>query len=80
MKVIWSSLAITRVNEIVDFISFDKPDAARKWVEQIFNKIERLKQFPYSGRVVPELNRTEIREIIYGNYRIIYKIQKKYPF
>ena len=28
------------------------------------------------GRTVPEINRKEIREIIFGNYRIIYRIEE----
>ncbi|HPG38803.1 MAG TPA: type II toxin-antitoxin system RelE/ParE family toxin [bacterium] len=75
MKIVWSALALSRMNEIMDYISLDKPDAARKWAENLFEKIENLQLFPKSGRVVPELKRADIRELIYGNYRIIYKIQ-----
>jgi plasmid stabilization system protein ParE len=39
--------------------------------------VERLKDFPESGRTVPEANRKEIREIFYGAYRIIYRIEKE---
>ncbi len=74
MKIIWSPLAITRVNEIVDYIAEDSPEAARKWVDEIFNKIERIEKFPLSGRLLPEIDRKDIREILFGNYRIIYRI------
>ncbi|MBD3385395.1 type II toxin-antitoxin system RelE/ParE family toxin [candidate division KSB1 bacterium] len=73
MKIIWSPLAITRIDEIADYISSDSPQAARKWVDDIFQKVERLEDFPSSGRVVPELDRKDIREIFYGHYRIIYR-------
>jgi plasmid stabilization system protein ParE len=62
------------MNEIADYISSDNPQAARKWVDDIFQKVEKLEDFPSSGRVVPELNRKDIREILYGHYRIIYRI------
>jgi toxin ParE1/3/4 len=35
---------------------------------------ERLREFPYSGQVVPELGREELREVIQGNYRVIYRV------
>ena len=44
--------------------------------KKVFEVIERLESFPESGRIVPELNRKKIREIILGNYRIIYRIKK----
>jgi addiction module RelE/StbE family toxin len=74
MKIIWSPLAITRINEIADYIAEDSPDTARKWVDEIFTKVERIEEFPLSGRFVPEIDRKDIREILFGNYRIIYKI------
>ena len=36
--------------------------------------VERLAHLPRIGRVVPEINDTAIREIILGNYRIIYRL------
>ena len=76
MKLIWSPLAIERVSEIAKYIAQDKPTAAEKWVDKIFNIVERLTELPESGRVVPEINNKAFREIISGNYRIIYKIEK----
>ena len=49
MKLIWSPLAIERVSEIAEYIAQDKPGAAAKWVEKIFNIVERLSEFPESG-------------------------------
>jgi plasmid stabilization system protein ParE len=76
MKIFWAPLAITRVNEIADYIAEDNLNASQDWVDGILKKVERLEEFPYSGRIVPELNRKEIREIFFGNYRIIYQISK----
>ncbi len=75
MKILWSPLAVERASEISEYISQDNPTAAAKWVETIFKKVEQLKLSPQSGRVVPEVNDTEIRELIYGNYRIIYRVE-----
>ena len=76
MKLTWSPLAIERVSEIAEYIAQDKPAAAEKWVDKIFNLVERVSEFPESGRVVPEMNNKMFREIISGNYRIIYKHEK----
>lgn len=77
MKVVWSPLAIDRVSEIAEYIALDKPLASEKWVNSIFNKVKRLEMFPESGRIVPETNRSDMREIIFGNYRIIYRVEKE---
>lgn len=77
MRVIWSPLALERVAEIVAFIAQDNIPAARRWAESIFSKVERLHKFPESGRLLPEIRRLDIREIIYGNYRIIYRVKPR---
>lgn len=75
MKIIWSPLAIERVNEIADYIARDSPGAATKWVDRLFEKVQILRACPQSGRRVPECKRDDIREIIFGNYRIIYRLE-----
>ncbi len=75
MKIIWSPLAIDRVAEIAEYIAQDSPNSAQKWVESIFQVAERLENFPKSGRIVPEIMQDDFREIIHGNYRIIYRLQ-----
>lgn len=74
MRIKWSPLAIERVSEIAEYIAQNNPQAAAKWVDTVFTKAKRLNDFPKSGRKVPEANRTDILEILYGNYRIIYKV------
>jgi len=77
MKIIWSPIAVDRVSEIAGYIAQDDPVAARNWIETVFKKVEELKAFPESGRVVPETDNKAIRELIYGNYRVIYRLEKK---
>ena len=77
MKIIWSPLSIERITEIAKFIAEDKPGAAEKWIDSIFSTTEKLIEFPQSGRMVPELDHEEIREITHGNYRIIYQISSE---
>ncbi|MGD8208774.1 MAG: type II toxin-antitoxin system RelE/ParE family toxin [Desulfobacterales bacterium] len=76
MNIIWSPLAVDRASEIASYIALDKPSAADKWINTVFSKVEQLKSSPEIGRIVPELNNTQFREILYGNYRIIYRIGK----
>ena len=77
MKIIWSPLALERVNEIADYIAEDDAQAARLFLIDIFGAVARLESFPNSGRVVPELKRPNIREIIFGNYRVVYRVEPK---
>jgi len=74
LKIIWSPLAVDQVRDIVAYIALDKPTVAVQWAEKIFNAVELLLEYPESGRVVPEIKRTEIRELVQGSYRVIYKI------
>jgi len=75
MKIIWSLRSKNQLTDIAEYISLDKPQAARRWLLNIFQEVEKLKLFPKSGRKVPEIDREDIREIIFENYRIIYKIE-----
>jgi toxin ParE1/3/4 len=77
MKIVWSPLAVERAAEIVDYIAQDKPLAADKWIHKVFSKVEQLRSNPEIGRIVPEINERQFREMIYGNYRIIYYIGTK---
>ena len=77
MKLIWSPLAIDRAAEIADYVAQDKPSAAEKWINTVFLKVEQLKSSPEIGRIVPEIRSKQFRELIYGNYRIIYRMEKK---
>lgn len=77
MRIIWSPLAVDRASEIADYIAQDKPSAAKKWIDTIFSKVEKLKSSPEIVRIVPEINDSQFRELIYGNYRIIYRIETK---
>ena len=76
MNIIWSPLALDRVSEIAGYIAQDKPSAAEKWVKAIFSKVEQLEVSPELGRIVPEIGNSQFRELIYYNYRIIYRIEK----
>ena len=48
-------------------------------MQRLFEATERLEAFPRSGRVVPELRREEMREIVLGDYRIVYRLDSETP-
>ena len=75
MKLVWSPLALSRVEEIVEYIGGDRPGAAWNWVAGLFENVSMLERFPRKGRVVREVGRAEIREIIYERHRVIYKLE-----
>jgi len=68
---IWTEPALSDLNEIADYIALDNIDAARRLVQQVLSSVERLEQFPESGRKPPELGR--YREIIIGPCRVFYR-------
>jgi plasmid stabilization system protein ParE len=72
VKVEWSQTAVNDLQQIVEYIAHDKPATAELYRQKILSATRRLENFPRSGRIVPEKNDDTIREIIYGNYRIIY--------
>lgn len=77
MKAEWSPLALECVEDIARYIAQDNPDAAVRWVVALFDAVERLADFPQSGRVVPEIGIRRIREVIFGAYRVIYTVRDK---
>lgn len=77
MRVIWAPRAIARVAEIAEYIAADRPAAADRWVERLFAKAATLQRQARRGRKVPELHRDDVRQVRYGKYRIIYRIDPK---
>ena len=74
VKVIWTDFAIEDLRLIHDYISKDSKRYADRFLEKLLERVDQLESFPKSGRVVPEFNIDTIRELIEGNYRIVYKI------
>mgnify|MGYP001235136150 CR=1 FL=1 len=75
-KIIWANLAIQDLENIYDYISENSPLYAAKLMSEIIERTELLVTHPKIGRVIPEKEDVEFREIMHGNYRIMYKIHK----
>ncbi|MDZ7724011.1 MAG: type II toxin-antitoxin system RelE/ParE family toxin [candidate division KSB1 bacterium] len=74
VKLVWTELSIEDLKEIFDYIAKDSVRYASITVNKIYNRAQDIIDNPYVGRVVPEINIKIIREVISGNYRIVYKI------
>lgn len=72
-KIVWTEPALDQLDEIAEYIALDKPDAARKLVARIFKKVDRLEQFPNSGREPSELPDSIYREVICSPCRVFYR-------
>ena len=70
----WTDLSIDDLIHIADFISKDSVKYADVQIKRIRERARLLKTQPLLGRIVPEMDDETIRELILGNYRIIYRI------
>lgn len=73
-RVVWSPRAVQRAAEAAQFIAAENPRAAAEWARGLFDAVRALTQFPELGRIVPEVGRDDLREILFGEYRVIYRV------
>ena len=74
MSILWTATAVGHLAAIHEYISQTSPFYADRMVQRIFARGPQLVTFPDSGRQVPEVGRPEIREVIEGPYRVIYRV------
>jgi addiction module RelE/StbE family toxin len=74
VPIAWTRPALDSLLEIVRHIQSDNPSAARRFASSVNSKVARLQRFPESGRMVPEFPSSGLRELIIGDYRIIYRV------
>lgn len=75
IEIVWSQQAVDDLVGIRDFIARTSPRYAEVTVHKLVEAVERLRSFPESGRVVPELDEPSVREVIHGAYRIMYEVR-----
>jgi plasmid stabilization system protein ParE len=75
VKVRWTPSARAALRDIKTYIARDSAVYSQNVVDGILRRTRRLKLFPYSGGVVPEYGRKDLREVVSGNYRIIYRVK-----
>lgn len=74
VEVVWTESAIQDLNDIAEYIAKDSVRYAEVATEELFYSTDILETYPKSGLKVPEFNNESIRQLIRGNYRIVYKI------
>ena len=73
MKVVWTAQAWERLPEIETFIAEDAPGAATKLIDRLISRADALAPHPDRGRRLPEMPASGLRELVVGNYRIVYR-------
>lgn len=71
----WSPKAASHFEEICDYITKDSKYYAALFAKKILSIVKAIPPFPKAGRIVPEYNDENLREKIYENYRVVYRIK-----
>ena len=80
MKLRWSPQALRDLDAIFDYIAEDNPPAALRWVRRLQTKAEAAVSAPLAGRLVPEVDRSDVREVVLRSYRIVYRVMEDHLF
>ncbi|MCK9503721.1 MAG: type II toxin-antitoxin system RelE/ParE family toxin [Porticoccaceae bacterium] len=75
-EVIWTEPALQELDAIAEYIALDHPAAASQLIQKVFDKIDRLEDFPQSGRIPSELPDSVYREVVVPPCRIFYREDK----
>jgi plasmid stabilization system protein ParE len=76
-KVVWTETAWCDLEHIADYIATDSPGYAAAFVSRIRDQASSLAALSLRGRMVPELGEPAVRELLVGNYRLIYEVHEK---
>ncbi|QEG40081.1 type II toxin-antitoxin system RelE/ParE family toxin [Roseimaritima ulvae] len=74
MRVDWTATALSDLDAIHAFIAADSPHYATAVVDRFTARCTQISAFPYSGEMVPEYQREDIREVLEYSYRMIYLV------
>jgi len=72
VKVNWTLAAQKHLFDIFEYIAADSEIYAQRMINRLTRHSEQIGEFPMSGRIVPEYDLPDIREIIEPPYRIIF--------
>jgi addiction module RelE/StbE family toxin len=76
-KLVWTDRALRDLRAIDAYIAADDPAAAERWVDKLIAAAQRAARFPYSGHVVREKRREDLRQILVRSYRIVYLVRDR---
>ena len=74
IRVRWTEQAIADLEAIRDYVARDSAHYAALLVERLVASVDHVEHFPEIGRIVPEFQRPELREVLRGSYRIVYRL------
>ena len=75
-QVIWANAAIDDLQRLREYFESASSRFAEKLMDQLISRTRMLADFPQSGRMVPEFEHQQLREVQSGNYRIIYRFEQ----
>ena len=75
-KVRWTEKASSNLQAIYEYIAKDSKTYAARFIKSLIKATTKLEQMPFCGRIVPELEDYGFREVIFQNYRIVYRLVK----
>ena len=76
-SVVWTVGAREDLSQLIAFISVDSVTYAAVAADRILAALNRLESYPQLGRIVPEYQDASIREVLVGNYRIVYRVRQE---
>ena len=76
----WSARAMRDLDQIAAYIARDNPQAARKWIAKLRRTAQHAARIPLAARVVPEIQREDVREVFLRSYRIVYGVRDDHIF
>ena len=74
-QVRWTEAAYLDLEEIVEFVAKDSLTYASVVATDLVEAVDSLDEFPRRGRVVPEFDDVDIRELLVGRYRVIFLVR-----
>lgn len=72
----WTSHALNKIEDICHYMDDYNVDLSKKFMKSVKNELDLLKQFPKIGRIVPERNNENLREIFIKKFRVLYFYEK----
>lgn len=76
MKVLWTDAAVAQLQAIHDYVAQTSPEYARRIIDRLTRRSIQIAAFPFSGRIVPEYELNEVREVMEFSYRVMYLIKE----
>lgn len=77
MRIFWTDAALGQLEAIRDYLAQTSPEYAQRVVERLVKRSEQIAAFPYSGRMLPEYEMDEVRQVLESSYRLIYLIKEQ---